>query len=86
MLKSLVEPLRNKWHIIEVEKWLAQKSASSEYFRRRNQLIWVIGVSTGLRVSDVLNLSISDVRGESRILVREKNPARKKRCHCQIKL
>ena len=76
--RTLVEPIRNKTYIIQIENWLATKSASSEYLRRRNQLIWVIGVSTGLRISDILRLDIDDVRDKTRIIIREMKTGKRK--------
>lgn len=73
-----VEPIRNKEDIIRIERWLATKSGTNEYFRRRNQLLWVFGVSTGLRISDILNLDINDVRNKTRIIIREKKTGKMK--------
>ena len=46
-MKNLVEPIKDKKLVEEVEKYLAKQSL-------RNQLIWVFGCNTGLRISDIL--------------------------------
>ena len=52
---NLVEPIKNKQQVKALEEYLASYS-------KRNQLIFAIGVNTGLRVSDILALDISDVK------------------------
>lgn len=73
-----VEPIRDKKNIIQIENWLATKSASSEYLRRRNHLIWVLGISTGLRISDILGLNIDDVQFKDRIILKEQKTGKRK--------
>ena len=75
---QVIEPIRNINDITLIENWLATKSAVDEYFRRRNQLIWVMGVSTGLRISDILGLDISNVQDKTRIRIREKKTGKYK--------
>ena len=53
MMKNLVEPIKNRLQVKAVEEYLAGYS-------KRNQLIFAFGVNTGLRVSDILGLNISD--------------------------
>ena len=63
-MKNLVEPIKDKKLVEEVEKYLAKQSL-------RNQLIWVFGCNTGLRISDILGLNVEDVDGKSFIEIRE---------------
>ncbi len=52
---NIVEPLRNKDDISKIEDYLAK-------INKRNRLIFTFGINTGLRVSDILLLNISDVK------------------------
>ena len=63
-MKQTVEPIRSKQQIIQVEEYLAKKS-------KRNRLIFVLGTNSGLRVSDILNLNVSDVRNKTHIEIKE---------------
>ncbi len=51
---NIVEPIRKKEYIKQVEDYLAKTS-------KRNRLIFAFGINTGLRVSDILALNISDI-------------------------
>lgn len=59
-MHKLVEPIRDKKLVNEVEEYLSTKSL-------RNQLIFVLGINSGLRVSDILALNVSDVRNKTHI-------------------
>ena len=63
-MKQTVEPIRSKQQIKQVEKYLAKKS-------KRNRLLFVLGTNSGLRVSDILNLNVSDVRNKTHIEIKE---------------
>ena len=62
---NYVDPIKSREDIKKVENWLKEKSL-------RNRLIFAIGINTGLRISDILNLNISDVLGKTHIKIREK--------------
>jgi len=64
-MKNLVEPIKDKKQLEAIEKYLATHN-------KRNQLIWVFGTNTGLRVSDIIGLDIEDVEGKNQIELREK--------------
>lgn len=78
-MKNLVEPIKDKKLVEEVEKYLAKQSL-------RNQLIWVFGCNTGLRISDILGLNIEDVEGKSFVEIREKKTGKYKRFPLNNKL
>ena len=63
-MKQTVEPIRSKQQIKQVEEYLAKKS-------KRNRLLFVLGTNSGLRVSDILNLNVSDVRNKTHIEIKE---------------
>ena len=52
---SKVEPIRKKSDILKIEKALE----SSNY---RDLVIFTLGINCGLRISDILNLNVSDVK------------------------
>ncbi len=65
MKKRIVDPIKNRKQVREVEMFLAGQS-------KRNQLIWVFGVNTGLRISDILALNIEDVEDRDFVEIKEK--------------
>lgn len=78
-MKNLVEPIKDKSQVRAVEKYL-------ESYSKRNQLIFIFGINTGLRVSDILELDISDVKNKSYIEIREKKTGKYKRIPLNNKL
>ncbi|KXH82074.1 site-specific integrase [Sporosarcina sp. HYO08] len=60
-----VQPIRSL-EKIEDMKWSLRK-----WCGERDYIMFLIGINTGLRVSDLLNLKISDVKGKKRITVKE---------------
>lgn len=78
-MKRIVEPIRNKKEIKDVEQYLAEKSC-------RNRLIFVLGINSGLRVSDILALNISDVRNKTHISIKEQKTSKYKKFPINKKL
>ena len=78
-MKNLVEPIKSKKDLQAVEHYLAQKS-------KRNQLIFVFGINTGLRVSDILGLNVEDVRNKTYVEIKEKKTGKYKRFPLNKKL
>lgn len=76
---NLVEPIKDKLQVKAVEEYLASYS-------KRNQLIFAIGVNTGLRVSDILALDISDVKNKTYVEIRERKTKKYKRFPLNNKL
>ena len=54
MTKHIAEPIKSKKDIQAVEKYLKEHN-------ERNYVIWVLGLNSGLRVSDICGLNVSDV-------------------------
>ena len=71
MSKNTVEPIRNKKQIVAVENYLKSKNY-------RNMMIWVFGINTGLRISDILSLNVGDVKNKSFVKLKEKKTGKPK--------
>ena len=78
-MRNLVEPIKDKEQVKAVEEYL--KSYSN-----RNQLIFIFGINTGLRVSDILALDIADVKNRTYVEIREKKTGKYKRFPLNEKL
>lgn len=78
-MRNLVEPIKDKKQVKAVEEYLKSYS-------KRNQLIFIFGINTGLRVSDILDLDISDVKNRSYVEIREKKTGKYKRFPLNEKL
>lgn len=76
---NFVSPIKSKEDVSKMEDYLAKKSL-------RNRLIFMVGVNTGLRVSDILRLKISDVYEKEYIEIREKKTNKYKRIALNDKL
>lgn len=64
--KYNVEPLRTKQEIEDM-KW-----SLSRHCTERDRFMFVFGINTGLRVSDILPLKVKDVRGKNHVRLIEK--------------
>lgn len=76
---TAVEPIRNKKDIQKVEKILSKQS-------KRDLLVFVIGTNCGLRISDILNLNVADVRNKTHIQLTEKKTGKYKKFPINSKL
>lgn len=73
---NIVEPIRNKNDLQKVENILFNESGK---YGLRNLLICLLGTNCGLRISDILNLNVGDVKNPSGVeLVEIKTGKRKK--------
>ena len=61
---KLVQPIRSREQINEIGELLLEHN--EKYF-----VMWRVGVTTGLRISDILKLQVKDIRGKVKILPRE---------------
>jgi integrase len=68
-----VQPLRNKEDILKL------KQALRRWNNERDAFMFSIGVNTGLRVSDILQLRVEDVKGKSHVIICEKKTGKPKR-------
>ena len=78
-MKHIVEPIRSKLQIRQVEEYLANKS-------KRNRLLFVLGTNSGLRVSDMLNLNVSNLRNKTHIEIKEQKTSKFKKFPINDKL
>ncbi len=76
---SAVEPIRDIKKIKLVEKILLKENY-------RNYLLFIIGINCGLRISDILNLNVSDVKNKDFIKLREKKTGKFKKIPINSKL
>ena len=79
MKKQTVEPLKNREDIAKIEKYLF-KCNKCEY------VIWVLGLNSGLRVSDIIALNVDDVMDKTHISVIEKKTHKIKKFYINDKL
>ncbi|WP_020059114.1 site-specific integrase [Bacillus sp. 123MFChir2] len=68
---NFVQPIRDPEKIQQIKEYLKEKS-------ERNYILFVVGVNTGLRISDILKLKIGDLKG-SHISMREMKTGKQKR-------
>lgn len=68
---NYVEPIRDSEMVRQISNYLR---ASSE----RNYIMFMIGIYSGLRISDILQLKVRDVKGKYSITIREKKTRKQK--------
>ncbi|TKI26261.1 site-specific integrase, partial [Bacillus mycoides] len=61
---NFVQPIRDPEQIQHIKEYLRENN-------ERNYILFVMGINTGLRISDILKLKIGDLKG-SHISMREK--------------
>ncbi|TCP54439.1 phage integrase family protein [Tumebacillus sp. BK434] len=69
---ELVQPIRDKKQIDEMKKVLRKQSL-------RDWFLFVLGINTGLRVSDELTLKVKNVRNQTHITIKESKTDKDKR-------
>ena len=65
MKKHIAEPIKSKKDIKAVEQYLKEHN-------ERDYVIWVLGLNSGLRVSDIVGLNVFDVVEKTHIAIIEK--------------
>lgn len=76
---NIVEPIRSKHDLEKIETTLKKQGL-------RDLLLFLIGTNCGLRVSDILNLDVRDVRHKDYINIIEKKTGKYKRFPINTKL
>lgn len=69
---NYVEPIRDAETLQEIEEYLRNKNM-------RDYCLFILGIYTGLRISDILNLRIKQIRDKTHIVIREKKTKKEKR-------
>lgn len=69
---NFVEPIRDMDRILDISEYLRLRS-------ERDYVLFMFGLYSGLRVSDILKLRVRDVRNKGCILMREKKTGKDKR-------
>lgn len=69
---NTVEPIRNQELILDIGDYLKENS-------ERDYVLFMFGIYSGLRISDILPLKIRDVRNVEYIYMREKKTGKEKR-------
>jgi integrase len=68
---EVVEPIRNKKQIESLKKYLRGQNI-------RDYLLFVLGINSGLRISDLLTITVKDVQEQDRISIREQKTGKMK--------
>lgn len=71
-----VDPLRSAAEIQHMREALNQSR-----FPKRNNLLFSLGINTGLRVGDLLRLRIEDVKGKSIVKIKEEKTSKTRTVH-----
>ena len=77
--KHIAEPIKNKKDIKAIEQYLKEHN-------ERDYVLWVLGVNSGLRVSDIIGLNVSDVVDKTHITIIEKKTKKLKSFYINNKL
>ena len=78
-IMNIVEPIRQKRDLKRIESILRKQS-------HRDLLLFTVGTNCGLRISDILNLDVRDVRDKEYISITEKKTGKYKRFPINSKL
>ncbi len=73
------EPIKSRKDIAKVEQYL-------KLHNKRDYVIWVLGLNSGLRVSDIVRLNVSDVVDKTHIKIIEKKTGKEKTFYINDKL
>lgn len=68
---EFVQPIRDKKTLEKMKSYLLKQN-------QRDYVLFVIGINSGLRISDLLSLSVEDVKGKERITIRERKTKKNK--------
>ena len=69
---KFVQPIRDVQKIEEVKQLLKRKN-------KRNYIMFVLGINTGMRISDIVNIQVKHVRKKNHIIITEKKTGKDKR-------
>lgn len=66
---NFVEPIRDSQKVRDIQEYLKRTN-------ERDYILFITGIYTGLRISDILRLKVSDVKGKRFIYLREKKTSK----------
>jgi len=66
-----VEPIRDEVLVKEIADWMKTSSADDPELCERNFVLWMMGIYSGLRISDIVKNRISVVKGKKSLTLRE---------------
>lgn len=78
-MRKTVEPIKSREDLAKIEKYLFATN-------KRNYVIWELGLNSGLRVSDIVGLNVSDVVNKTHISIIEKKTGKQKSFYINNKL
>jgi integrase len=67
---NFVQPIRDPEKVQQIKEYFKEEN-------ERNYLLFVMGINTGLRISDILKLKVADVKGKH-IVIREQKTGKQK--------
>lgn len=76
---EIVQPIRDKQTIYKIESILKQQNI-------RDYMMFRIGIYSGLRISDILKLKVSDLKNQEYFILREQKTSKPKRLKIQQSL
>lgn len=76
---STVEPIRDKKIINQIEQNLKNTT-------KRNYVLFLLGINSGLRISDLLNLNVKDVKNKVFLSLKEQKTGKQKTFPLNFKL
>lgn len=69
---NTVEPIRDIDTVNDIADYLRSQD-------ERNYILFLFGIYSGLRISDILKLRVRDVRGKGKVMIREKKTGKERR-------
>lgn len=69
---NTVEPIRDLEKVEKIKLYLRSRN-------QRDFIMFLLGINSGLRISDILNLKVSDVKDKDAIILKEKKTGKEKR-------
>lgn len=66
-----VQPLKTREEVNEMIEALGLPKSKPEIQRKRDQLLFKLGITTGLRVGDIVKIKVADVKGRTKFNVVE---------------
>lgn len=69
---NTVEPIRDKGLVIDIADYLKSRN-------QRDYVMFMFGIYSGLRICDILQLRVRDVRGKDYVVQRERKTGKEKR-------